>query len=135
MSSTMTLHHHHRRSLPTSASSSYNKHAIFFVKLLLVITILLLLPQLVESKNKRRKRQRKLNRKYTELRINCTIKDTCKPFNAAENEMCITKCMDAGCHEDVYGSDRGGELEPGEVDEVREIEFEKCVKASLKKKL
>ncbi len=47
--------------------------------------------------------------------------------------MCITKCMNLECHESIFGDERGGELEPGELDEVREAEFEECVKKFIKK--
>jgi len=47
----------------------------------------------------------------------------------AENEMCISRCMQQDCHEELYG---GNELEPGEVDEQREMSFEQCVKDDLR---
>jgi len=91
---------------------------------------------MVESKNKRNKQRRKLNRFYNELRLSCAEQkeEQCRSIkNLAENEMCITKCMNLGCHESIFSDERGGELEPGEVDEVREAEFEDCVKKFIKK--
>lgn len=49
--------------------------------------------------------------------------------------MCITKCMHMECHLDIFGSGgggRAGEMEPGEVDEERESQFEHCVRESIK---
>ena len=43
--------------------------------------------------------------------------------------MCISQCMQNDCHEHVYG---GNELEPGEIDELRESSFETCVKNVLR---
>lgn len=92
------------------------------------------MPQLVESKNNRNKKRRKLVKLYNVLRSDCATKESslCKDIIEPENEMCIAKCMSEICYDNIYGSDRGGELEPGEVDENREAEFENCVKNTLK---
>mmetsp|Transcript_19483 Transcript_19483/g.24021 ORF Transcript_19483/g.24021 Transcript_19483/m.24021 type:complete len:140 (+) Transcript_19483:76-495(+) len=115
------------------SSSSTNKHLLFLTKILFVLIILLLLPQFVTSKTNRRRRKRKLNKSFNDLRTTCATKPPCNTYNEAENEMCITQCMNQGCHEKVYTLGRGGELEPGEVDEGREVEFESCVKEFLRK--
>lgn len=47
----------------------------------------------------------------------------------AENQMCISKCLSQECHADIY---QGNELEQGEIDDVREIQFESCVKDQLR---
>ena len=60
----------------------------------------------------------------------------CKDLNEAENEMCITKCMNFDCFQKIYADEeKGGELEPGEVDEQRAEDFERCVKAYLKQQI
>jgi hypothetical protein len=50
----------------------------------------------------------------------------------AENEMCITECISPVCHQDIYFSK---ELELGEVDEVRGVQFESCAKESMRKEV
>lgn len=133
-----------RRKLQPTPSKAPNKHLILLFKILLILIILLLLPQLVESKNrKRRRKQKVVNRKYNEVRSNCERSELCSQLNPAESEMCITKCMNIDCHLSIYGNGQeggdhhegglSGELEPGEVDEERENQFEYCVREHLKK--
>ena len=129
----------------TASFKSSNKHFLFLIKLLLILIIILLLPQLVESKSKRNKKRRKLIKQYNELKSKCGLFPSCSKdtiimnvnnnHEVENNEMCIAKCMNIECFERVYCEERGGELEPGEVDEDREIEFENCVKDFLKKEI
>ena len=100
------------------------------VKLLLILLILLLLPELVTSKRRKgSKRKRKVQRAYSSLRNEC-IEGPCRSIPLTENEMCITKCMRPECHEKVYFDT--AELELGEVDEWKEVQFEDCVKDYLR---
>jgi hypothetical protein len=100
-----------------------------WIKLLLVIVILLLLPQLVTSKRNTptAKRKRRVTKAFIQAKSNCTL--SCDPKNMAENQMCISKCLSQECHADIY---QGNELEQGEIDDVREIQFEICVKDQLR---
>ena len=50
----------------------------------------------------------------------------------AENEMCITECISPDCHRDIYFSK---ELELGEADEVRGVQFESCAKESMRREV
>ena len=94
------------------------------------LLILLLLPDLVTSKRRKAsKRKRKVQRAYFSLRNDC-IEGPCRLIPWTENEMCITKCMMPECHEKVYFNTN--ELEPGEVDEWKEVHFEDCVKEYLR---
>lgn len=156
MTTITTPSHHRQRSLVTPTkrisptSSSPNKHVFLLIKVLFILIIILLLPQFVESKGKRNKKRRKLMQLYSELKFNCIHdnnnydtennnknieKECCKDINEAENEMCVSRCMNMECYNNIYGVENGGELEPGEVDEDREIQFENCVKDFLKKEI
>eukprot|EP01083_Nonionella_stella_P073713 199560_1 len=107
------------------------------VKLILVLLILLLLPDLVTSRrrggNSRNKRKKSLlKRAYGTVKIDCILECDRPPTNMAENEMCITECISPVCHQDIYFSK---ELELGEVDEVRGVQFESCAKESMRKEV
>lgn len=56
----------------------------------------------------------------------------CDPNNMAENQMCISKCLSQECHTEIY---LGNELEPGEIDDLKELNFETCVKDQLRQEI
>ena len=105
--------------------------AVPLIKLLLVLLILLLLPDLVSSRsrgaNNRKRKKRKVSKSFQNIKAECLGR--CDPRNMAENQMCITACMNSSCHDKIY---QGKELELGEIDEKREMAFEHCVKEFLR---
>mmetsp|Transcript_14136 Transcript_14136/g.16687 ORF Transcript_14136/g.16687 Transcript_14136/m.16687 type:complete len:164 (-) Transcript_14136:216-707(-) len=146
--------------LPPKGNSTTPPGQALFLKILFILLILLLLPELVDSRgsNNSTKKRRKLTVAYNILRDGCsygsTIRDDdgnqidvttttattatatavtnrndCSRILIEENEMCITRCMSDVCFEKVYAEKL---LEMGEVDEIRERYFEKCVKDNIK---
>lgn len=102
------------------------------IKLLFLILILLLLPQYVTSKRQsaNAKRNRRMKKAFNEAKVGCI--NSCNPHNMAENQMCITRCLSEGCHAIIF---QGNELQPGEIDDIREMKFENCVKDEIRKEI
>lgn len=116
------------------ASEEYKSPIHPLIKLLFILLILLLMPKLVTSKRRTGVNKRKIKRIQKSLNIvkaNCI--ESCDPSKMAENQMCISKCMNEGCHDEIYGEEHGGELELGEVDELRNKAFELCVKDAIRR--
>lgn len=116
------------------ASEEYKSPIHPLIKLLFILLILLLMPKLVTSKRRTGVNKRKIKRIQKSLNIvksNCI--DSCDPSKMAENQMCISKCMNEDCHGEIYGEEHGGELELGEVDELRNKAFEQCVKDAIRR--
>ena len=97
-----------------------------------IFLILLLLPQIVHSKRRRGKnRGRMITNTYKSLRHECESDiSKCGTFILEESEDCVTACMNTICHEKYYSSNP---LENGEVDDVRERQFDNCVKEELRR--
>lgn len=116
------------------ASEEYKSPIHPLVKLLFILLILLLMPKLVTSKRRTGVNKRKIKRIQKSLntvKANCI--ESCDPSKMAENQMCISKCMNEDCHGEIYGEEHGGELELGEVDELRNKAFEQCVKDAIRR--
>lgn len=101
-------------------------------------SLLLFLPQLHPVQSKRRNRARTRNRRkrnanarnlvtqsFLQIQYDCILQ--CDPQHMAENEMCITQCMNTACHDQIYTFHNQQLLEPGELDEQRAVAFEQCV--------
>lgn len=50
----------------------------------------------------------------------------------AENQMCISRCLSEECHLLIFQWD---ELQPGEIDDLREMKFETCVKDEIRNEI
>ena len=121
-------------------------HLTLRISLATLFILALLLPQ--QSHAKKRKKERNKNRKVThqinKQREKCqeicaernSLEDeqqqtqTYDPFSA-ESMACVTRCMSAECHEEIYKED---ELEDGEVDKLRNSAFNDCMRTDLPKR-
>lgn len=113
----------------TAPPSTLSSYLLTAVKVLLVVVIILLLPKLVTGAPKPGgRRNKKLMQQFESMRFDCEH-STCKEFLPEESSMCVSRCISAACHEEIYGENP---LEDGEINVPRAREFEKCVKEQLR---
>ena len=116
-----------KENVPSQTTTSIQ---ILVVKILLILIILLQLPELVISRSRNHRRRMKISRVHNNLRIDCSNENKCGSI-LEENEMCVSKCMSQNCFQEIYAEKL---LERGDIDEDREIRFEKCVKEEWRKR-
>jgi hypothetical protein len=111
---------------PVQSPSPRTDYFIIFIKVVFVLVIILLLPRLVNARDTlAHKRRRQFVTRFSTQVKSCTFDGECKQIPLIDRLLCISKCVDPTCHEQIYGADP---LEPGEVDEARELAFEICVR-------
>ena len=103
-------------------------------KKMLLVLVLVLGLRCSSSTPHHKKQQRKYDREWKSKRRQC-LDNECRHMHPDENENCLNKCTSNACYHDVYGEGNGGDLEPGEVDHGRRKQYQKCVRAEIKRRV